>query len=103
MAEFAEVARASDIAPGAIAIVKVGESEIALANVNGQFYAVQNECTHAQGPMGEGEWVDEYNLECPWHGSMFDIRTGETRNPPATEPLKTYEVKVEDGVVKVAI
>lgn len=103
MREFVEVARVDDIPPGTAAVVEAGGTEIALVNVDGSFYALQNECTHAQGPLGEGELTSEHVLECPWHGSCFDVRTGEVTNPPATENLDTYEVRVEEGVVKVAV
>lgn len=103
MADFVEVAKAEDVPPGTATVVEVGGVELALVNVNGTFYALQNECTHAGGPLGEGDMVEEFELECPLHGSVFDVRTGEPTVPPADEPVATYDVVVEDGVVKVSI
>lgn len=103
MADFVEVAKVDEIPPGTATVVEVGGVEIALVNVNGDFYALSNECTHAGGPVGEGDLVEEHGLECPLHGSVFDVRSGEALTGPADEPLDTFETKVEDGVVKVAV
>jgi nitrite reductase/ring-hydroxylating ferredoxin subunit len=56
--------------------------------------SINNICTHEGGPLADGT-LDGYEVECPWHGSKFDVRTGEVKNPPATEPEPTYEVKIE--------
>lgn len=103
MPEWVEVAKAEDIKPGTAAVVEVNGVELALVNTGGEFYALSNECPHAGGPLGEGDLVEEYALECPLHGSIFEVRTGEPLNGPADEPVTTYETVVEDGVVKVAL
>lgn len=103
MAEFFEAAKAGEIPPGTAVVVEVNGVEIALVNVNGEFHAVSNECTHAGGPVGEGDLVEEYGLECPLHGSVFDVRTGEALTGPADAPLETFDTKVEDGIVKIAV
>jgi 3-phenylpropionate/trans-cinnamate dioxygenase ferredoxin subunit len=105
MAEYVEVARVEDLAPGTAMVAQVGGVEVALANVNGTFFAIDNECTHRGGFLGDGEintdW-SEFAIECPLHGSVFDVRTGEVLNPPAQTPVRTYPVEVEAGMVKVA-
>ena len=105
MARFVEVARVEDVPPGAAAVVQVGGDELAVVNVNGTFFAINNECTHRGGFLGEGEintdWSD-WAIECPLHGSVFDIRTGDVLNPPAPTPVRTYPVEVDRGVVKVS-
>lgn len=105
MAGFVEVARVVDVPPGTATMVQVGDTELALVNVNGTFFAIDNECTHRGGFLGEGEinteWSD-WAIECPLHGSAFDVRTGEVLNPPAPTRVRTYPVDVEDGVVKVS-
>lgn len=103
MENFVEVARVEDIPPGTAAVADVKGVEIAVVNAGGEFYALSNECTHAGGSMGEGELIDERSLECPLHGSVFDVTTGEVIGPPAEVPLETYPTKVENGVVKVAV
>jgi nitrite reductase/ring-hydroxylating ferredoxin subunit len=70
-----------------------GES-VCIANVGGRYYAIGNVCTHEGGPLADGG-LEGYEVECPWHGSKFDIRTGKVTNPPADEPEPTYEVKVD--------
>jgi 3-phenylpropionate/trans-cinnamate dioxygenase ferredoxin component len=106
MAEFVEVSRVEDLPPGTATVVRVRDTELALVNVADTFYALDNQCTHRGGYLGEGEinpdW-HEWAIECPLHGSVFDVRTGEVVNPPATEPVRTYAVRVEDGAVQVAI
>jgi len=106
MAEFVEVARVEDVPPGTARVVRVGTIELAVVNVDDTFYAIDNECTHRGGYLGEGEinpdW-SEWAIECPLHGSVFDVRTGEAVNPPATEPVGTYPVQIDAGVIKVSV
>lgn len=102
MVEFVKVAKTSDLKPGKAKILKAKGKEIALYNVNGKFYATQNECTHEGGPLGEGD-LDGKVVTCPWHASMFDITTGKVLSPPAIEDVKTYKVKVKGEDVFVEI
>jgi 3-phenylpropionate/trans-cinnamate dioxygenase ferredoxin subunit len=105
MARFVEVARVEEVPPGTATVVQVGGTELALVNVDGTFFAVDNECTHMGGFLGEGEINDDWSewaIECPVHGSVFDVRTGEVLNPPAPTPVRTYPVEVEGEVVKVS-
>ena len=105
MARFVEVARVEDVPPGTATVVQVGGAELALVNVDGTFFAIDNECTHRGGFLGEGEintdWSD-WAIECPLHGSVFDVRTGEVLNPPAPTAVRIYPVEVQAGVVKVS-
>jgi 3-phenylpropionate/trans-cinnamate dioxygenase ferredoxin subunit len=105
MARFVEVARVEDVPPGTATVVQVGDADLALVNVNGTFFAIDNECTHRGGFLGEGEintdWSD-WAIQCPLHGSVFDVRTGEVLNPPAPTPVRTCPVEVDGGVVKVS-
>jgi nitrite reductase/ring-hydroxylating ferredoxin subunit len=98
---FVTVARVDDVPPGSVRTVRLGEEEIALAHVDGEFYATQHACLHLKGPLGEGR-VDDHVLTCPWHGWQYDVRTGENEFDRAIQ-LRTYEVRVEDGNVQVAL
>jgi nitrite reductase (NADH) small subunit len=99
--DFAPVARVEDIPPGTIRTVRAGEQEVALAHCNGGFYAVQPRCLHLQGPLGHGE-LEGCVLSCPWHGWQYDVRTGLNEFDHAIE-LRTYEVRVDDGEIQVAV
>ena len=77
----------------------VGEHSIALCNVNGKFYAVDNLCTHDNGPLGEGRLIGDL-IECPRHGARFDVKTGQWRALPAVRPIRTYPVEVEGDEVR---
>jgi len=96
--EFERVAEVSEIPQGTIKVVKLGENEVSIANVEGEFFAFPNKCTHLGGPVGRGK-LNGSVIQCPWHGSKFDVRTGAVVGPPATIPLKTFVVKVENNLV----
>lgn len=78
----------------------VNGKEVAIFNVESQLYATQASCTHRGGPLCEGA-IWGHIVTCPWHGSEFDVRTGEVVTGPATEPLATYRVEVQNGLVVV--
>ena len=94
--DFVKVAETEDVQVSQMMAVEVNDERICLANVNGKYYAIGNVCTHMGGPLAEGK-LEEYIVECPWHGSRFDIRSGEVVRPPAMKPEPTYEVKIENN------
>lgn len=89
-----KLASIKEVSPGKSKIVDVGGKAIALFNINGTFYAINNRCTHVGGPLGQGS-VEGNVVICPWHGSRFDITTGNVVGPPARRPVTTYRVIVE--------
>jgi nitrite reductase/ring-hydroxylating ferredoxin subunit len=99
---FHAVARAGDIEPGELKYVEAGGKVICLANVAGEIFAVDNTCTHERAPLSEGT-LDGTRLQCPVHGGVFDVISGEPLRYPATWPVKTYSVRIEDGMVLVGI
>jgi nitrite reductase/ring-hydroxylating ferredoxin subunit len=99
--EFRPVARVDEIPPGAVVSVQLGETALAVANVDGKFFATEGHCLHLHGPLGEGR-LEGTVLSCPWHGWQYDVRTGKNEFDLAIQ-LATYEVRVEDGEVKVAV
>lgn len=101
MSEFVSVARVADIPPGTGRTVEVNGVWIALFNVDGTFYAMDNSCPHAGGPLGEGK-VNGGIVECPWHGWRFDIRTG-TRVENQNFEVPCCQVRLEDGHVQIAL
>jgi glycine betaine catabolism B len=98
--DFVKVAETEDIQTSRMRSVEVNGENICLSNVNGKYYAIGNICTHMGGPLAEGK-LEEYIVQCPWHGSRFDIRSGEVVRPPAMRPETTYEVKVENSNILV--
>lgn len=97
-----KVANVSDVSAGTGKVVQAEGKTLALFNLGGTFYALDNRCTHVGGPLGEGA-VDGNQVTCPWHGSVFNITTGEVVQPPARRPVATYRVRVERDEVLVEI
>ncbi|MCI0527455.1 MAG: non-heme iron oxygenase ferredoxin subunit [Nitrospira sp.] len=101
MAEFVNVAQVSDLQPGTGKVITVKDKAIALFNVDGTFYAIDNTCLHRGGPLGEGE-LEECVVTCPWHGWQFNIKTGVSETNPSAK-VKTYEVKTEGSAVMISV
>ncbi len=99
MAKSMKVARVSDVVPGSGMRVDVEGRRIALFNMQGAVYAIDDTCPHRGGPLGEGE-LDGVTVTCPWHGATFDVRTGAVTGPPARNGVQSFHVRVEgDDVV----
>jgi nitrite reductase (NADH) small subunit len=92
--------RVSELRPGSIKKIQVGGADVAVFNVDGQFYATQNECTHAGGPLDQGDMSGKC-VTCFMHGSQFDVTTGKVVEGPAEDPLKVYKVTVDGDTVTV--
>jgi glycine betaine catabolism B len=92
--EFVTVADTTDIQPSHMKEVQVDGENICVVNVEGKYYAIGSICTHEGGPLADGT-LEGYEVECPWHNSKFDVRTGEVTSPPASEPEPAYQVKVD--------
>jgi 3-phenylpropionate/trans-cinnamate dioxygenase ferredoxin component len=103
-AEIIEVCSLSELPPGATRIVEWEDLEIGVFNCNGEIYALEDRCSHDNGPLAEGE-LDPENctVECPRHGSLFDLRTGNPKTLPAYVPVDTFAVVVEDDVIKLEV
>ncbi len=103
MAEFRTVAKVSEVAPGSLKQIELEDGgQVCLANVGGTFYAVNGECSHMGGPLGEGE-LDGTTVTCPWHSAEYDVTTGKMLSPPAEHDQAKYEVRVEGEDVQVAV
>ncbi len=100
MSDWQDVAPASDIASGGFEITDFGDIEIAVINVNGEFYAIEDVCTHDGGEL-TGGIIDGDQIECPRHGARFCVRTGAVLAPPAYEDIETFPCRVENGMVQV--
>ena len=100
MAEFEVVSRADDLKEGEMQAFDVRGTQIAVANVAGEFYAFGDTCTHMQCSLAEGD-LEETTVICPCHGSEFDVTSGAVLEGPAREPVETYETRVEDGDLEI--
>ena len=100
MSRFVPVIRADELPPGAHCHHAFAEETAIVLNIDGEIFAIADLCTHDGGPLEDGE-VCDHQIECPRHGARFDVRTGRVTRPPASDPIPTYAVKVEDGMVYV--
>jgi 3-phenylpropionate/trans-cinnamate dioxygenase ferredoxin component len=102
MGELKDVAKVGEIANGEAKLVEIDGKELALFNAGGEYFAIDNECTHVGGPLCEGD-LDGHTVTCPWHGAEFDITSGEALAPPAEENVKCYKVVVDGDSIKVEV
>jgi 3-phenylpropionate/trans-cinnamate dioxygenase ferredoxin component len=91
-----------DVAPGRSRRCVIDGHTLLVCNVGGDFYALADTCTHDRGPLGEGR-LRGHHIECPRHGSRFDVRDGAVKTPPALRPVTTYPVRVRDDAVEVRL
>ena len=99
---FVKVAEVNELPSGERKVVEVEGLFIAVFNVSGNYYAIEDVCTHDDGPLAEGD-LDGFEIECPRHGARFDIRTGKVLSFPAITDVARYEVKIEGNDVLVGI
>ena len=99
-----DVAPVDELPPGSVKIVRAGQIAVGVYNLDGEYYAIEDRCSHDDGPLAEGDFDPEDAVViCPRHGSRFDIRTGRPLTLPAYQPVETFPVTVEDGWVKVDV
>jgi len=102
MGKFVKVAKTTEITEQSAKLVQIEDKRIALFNFRGQFYALDDTCPHADGPLSEGS-IEGEDIECPWHGSRFKIKTGEVTAPPAIENVARYNVRVTGDDIEVEV
>ena len=102
MGEFVKVATIGVIAPGEGKLVDAAGKKIALFNVDGTFYAIDETCTHRGGPLSEGMLMGK-EVTCPWHGAVFDVTTGNVLGAPAPRGVVSYKVRVEGDDIEVEL
>ena len=104
MVEQVTLCRSSDLKSGEARLFDVGEHRIALVRIEDDFYALGDRCSHEDYSLSEGEvWEDTVEIECPRHGSTFDLRDGTPCSLPATKPVPVYEVRVDADEVSVVL
>ncbi len=102
MADFKKVLNKADLPASSGKAVEIDGKSIAVFNVDGAIYAIDNTCTHRGGPLAEGD-VSGHEVTCPWHGATFDIRTGEVVGPPAQRAVVRYGVRVMGTDIEVEV
>ena len=100
--EYVVVGEVGDLESGQVMVVEIDDHRIAICNLDGSFYAIDDVCSHDGGPLDQG-LLDGHEIECPRHGARFDVRTGKVSMMPAVVPVATYPVVVEDGEVLVGL
>jgi len=99
-----DVAAADEFPPGSSKIVQQGSLFVGVYNCGGELYAIEDRCSHDDGPLCEGDWDEELcRVICPRHGSAFDLATGQPRSLPATAPVETYPVRIVEGTIRVEL
>ena len=102
--EIIDICPVADLPPGAMRMVEWEDLEIGIFNCNGEILAIEDRCSHDNGTLVEGGLdQDRCTIECPRHGSLFDLRTGKPLTLPAYVPVETYPVLVEDDTIKVEV
>ena len=100
MVDFKKVAKISDLVPGQKMLVEYEDEDVGLFNIDGEYYAISDVCTHDDGPLVEGALDGEYVI-CPRHGARFNVKTGE-QTMPAYAPVPRYSVKIEGDDILIA-
>ena len=100
--DFYEVAAVDNLPNGERLFVEIGEYFLVVFNIAGQFYALEDLCSHDDGPLGDGD-LEYHEVICPRHGARFDVRDGRALTPPAVEAIPAYPVRVVDGKIQVGL
>ncbi len=104
MPETVTVCPIEELPPGARRLVEWDDVEIGVFNCGGTIYAIEDRCSHDDGPLAEGELHEESCvIECPRHGSLFDLKTGKPTTLPAYVPVDTYPVVIDDDMIKLEV
>ena len=100
VSSWIDVVTEDELPPGDVHVVDVEGIEVAVFNIAGQYFAIEDVCTHDGSEISTGCLYDHV-IECPRHGARFDLRTGEVLEPPAYEPVQTFKVRIENGMIQV--
>jgi len=102
MCEFYEISDVDDLPNGDRIFVEIDENYLVVFNIAGQFYAIEDLCSHDDGPLGDGD-LEGYQIACPRHGARFDVRTGKVLTFPAVEDIPAYPIQIVDGKILVGL
>jgi len=102
MGKFIEVAKKSEIADQSAKCVEIEGKRIALFNLGGMFYAIDDTCAHEGGPLSEGD-IEGEEIECPWHGARYNIKSGAVTAPPAPTGVTKYNVRLTGDAIEIEL
>ena len=102
MGEYVKVAKTSEIDDQCVKCVEAGGRTIALFNLGGEFYAIDDTCTHEEAPLSDGH-IDGDEIECPWHAARFNIKTGKVTCDPAYDDVAVYKVRVTGDEIEIEV
>ncbi len=100
MSAYVKVLNVDDLDPGQVKLVTVGDQRVAISNIGGTRYAIDDTCTHQGGPLSEGTLEGDV-VTCPWHGARFCVRDGQVQGPPASQAVASYAVRVTNGSIEI--
>jgi 3-phenylpropionate/trans-cinnamate dioxygenase ferredoxin component len=100
--EFVTIAPAADLSNGERLFVEIDEQQIVIFNIAGQYFAIGDVCSHDNGPLGDGD-LEGYEITCPRHGAVFDVRTGKVLSLPAIVDIPAYPTRVVDGQIEIGL
>jgi 3-phenylpropionate/trans-cinnamate dioxygenase ferredoxin component len=104
VSETIDVCPLNELAPGQMRLVEYDNLEIGVFNCDGAFYAIEDRCSHDDGPLAEGPFdAETCTVECPRHGSLFDLKTGRPKTLPAYEPVDTFPVIIDHEMIKLEV
>jgi 3-phenylpropionate/trans-cinnamate dioxygenase ferredoxin subunit len=104
MTETIDICPPSELPPGRSRVVEWEDLEIGIFNCGGELLAIEDRCSHDDGNLADGDFdADKCTVECPRHGSLFDLRTGKPMTLPAYVPIETFEVRVEENMIKLEV
>ncbi|HEY1521985.1 MAG TPA: Rieske 2Fe-2S domain-containing protein [Solirubrobacteraceae bacterium] len=104
MPQIIEVCPVDELGPGESRLIEWEDLEIGVFNCQGEFYAIEDRCSHDNGPLAEGEFdQEECTVECPRHGSLFDLKTGKPKTLPAYVPVDTFSVIIDQATIKLEV
>ncbi len=100
--EYVHIANADEVAQGKTLVAQVGDREVLLCHTSEGYFAVDNQCSHAAARLCEGK-LKGHKILCPLHGAAFDVRNGSALSRPASQPIATYPVRVDDAGIAVLV
>jgi len=102
MTAWTTIAKLAEFPVDTRRVISIDGQAIIVFNLGGNFYAIEDRCSHDDSPLHEGE-LEGDEIICPWHGARFCLKTGEVTEPPAYEDIQTFPVRIENGLIQIKV